>query len=111
MYQNLLRIDPNVKSKNPGFKTNEPIILKYPLLRPVWEKKHDDGFYFTIKEKKEGSDVILSKGINWIGYEEDKEQFLDRIISCYLKHISHDKIFIDEDDSEKSLFDMSEIEF
>ena len=65
-------MDPSKRSKYPGFKTNEPLIFKYPLLRPIWQKKHDDGFYFTIKEKNDGADVLLSKGINWIGYEEDK---------------------------------------
>jgi hypothetical protein len=42
--------------------------LKYPLLRPVWEKKSDEGFYFTIKEKDGGAYVGMNKGINWIGF-------------------------------------------
>jgi hypothetical protein len=81
------------------------MVLKYPILRPVWEKKKEDGFYFTIKEKPQGADVTMSKGMNWIGYESDKEEFFDRIINCYLGHVQHDKIFIVEGTQDVSLFD------
>lgn len=82
-------------------------MLKYPILRPVWEKKSDDAFYFTIREKQQGAEVVMSKGMNWIGYEEDKEQFFEKIINCYLGHLSHEQIYIVESESEKSLFDDS----
>ena len=47
--------------------------------------------------------------MNWIGYEEDKEEFFDRIINCYLGHIPHEKIWIVEGEEEPSLFDTSGI--
>lgn len=75
----------------------------------MWEKKKDDGFYFTVRELKGGAEVVMSKGTNWIGYEEDKVEFFDRVINCYLGHIPHERIWIMEAEEEPSLFDTSGI--
>jgi hypothetical protein len=31
-----MHIDPKVANKNAGFLRNEEMVLKYPILRPVW---------------------------------------------------------------------------
>lgn len=31
----------------------------------------------------------MNKGLTWIGYEEDKVDFFDKIVNCYLSHIPH----------------------
>ena len=60
------------------FNSKETLTFKYPILRPIFEGKKKDSYYFMIKkfqdkgDKKSngmGCNVTFYKGENWIGLE------------------------------------------
>ena len=68
----------------------------------MWEPIRDDHYYFVVQIRQDSASVQIIKGKNWIGYEEDKENFFESLVRVYLANIEEEKIWID-DEVEKSL--------
>lgn len=44
-----------------------------------------------------GCNVTFFKGENWIGLEEDKERYFEKIVQEYLKDVNEERIWIEDD--------------